>query len=199
MRSRCLDARNGFLQIVERSSASGARDVFRFGLSQTSGLQHTKGRFISLSQSRSQHDAIGQSVYHKQSHVGCRLDLEIFLLVVAILLAEDDGVGEAFSPHFVHQSAKFSSAVGVVALCNDHHLAVCAQTSLHLIIQLSISQEEEFGRRRISRHEHQILWHIGRISAFFSRPVRGVDDGSRHASAPILGQCATKIGIVGAR
>ncbi len=106
---------------------------------------------------RNEQNAVGKAVDHHHTHVGRRLQLEVFAVGVAILLADDDGIREACIAHFVNQCAEFARAVWVVRLRDDHHFGMRAQTSLHFLIELHIREEQELDRCGVAGHKHQIL------------------------------------------
>ena len=199
MRGRCLDARDGLAQIIERAPTSRARDVFRFGLSQAAGLQDGESRFVTSLLRSHQQDAVRKAVDHHHTHVRRGFDLEVFAVRIAVLLADDDRVGESRIAHFVDQCAEFARAVRVVRLRNDHHFRVRAQTSLHLLIELHVREEEELDRRRIAGHKHQILRCESRVGAFLSVPGGRIHDGRIGVLSPMFRQLHAVVGVVGSR
>ena len=126
-------------------------------MSQTAGLQDGESRFVAACLRCNEQNAVGKAVDHHHTHVGRRLQLEVFAVGVAILLADDDGVCESRIAHFVNQGAEFARTVRVVRLRDDHHFGMGAQTSLHLLIELHIREEQELDRRGVAGHKHQIL------------------------------------------
>ena len=126
-------------------------------MSQTSGLQDGESRFVAPCLRRNEQNAVGKAVDHHHTHVGRCLQLEVFAVGVAILLADDDGVCESRIAHFVNQGAEFARAVRVVRLRDDHHFGMRAQTSLHFLIELHIREEKKFYSCGVAGHKHQIL------------------------------------------
>lgn len=60
------------------------------------------------------------------------------------MLEEHDGRAELLVPQFVNQGALFAQAVLVVALGNNHDVAVVAQQGNDFFIEVEVGEEKEF-------------------------------------------------------
>ena len=84
----CLDASYGGAKVVEGAAASGARDVFGLGGAQACCLQYSEGGLGDVLHSKvavvHEPHAVGESVEHQCAHVGCRLKLEVGLVLIGV-------------------------------------------------------------------------------------------------------------------
>ena len=185
-----LDAGNGGLQVIECSATTRTTDVFGAGGALARGLQNSKSRGIDVGISHAlrlalivveEEDTICQSVEQQCAEIGRRLDLEIFFLVgtVSTLLEEYYGILEVFCPHLVYQSPQFAQSVLVIALRNNDHLGVEAETHFHFLIEGRIGEEQEFERTRIHTDERQRLVSISRVHSLLWLPHVGIHDVGR--------------------
>ena len=114
------------------------------------------------------------------------------------MLEEDDGRSECLAPQFVHQSALFAQSVGVVALRHNHHVVVVAQACFHLLVQVEVSEEEEFGLRLTHGQQRQRTFRKGGECALLALPCVGVDHVAYvFASLCCCGQLAGAVHVVG--
>ena len=144
-------------------------------------MQDTEGRFVhlrsrqgalALARQGKQEDAIGDLVKEQGTHVGGSAQLELFALLGAelVVLEKDDGIGQPLVPEFVYQSAEFARAVGMVALCHNHHLGMLSQAGFHLIAEGGKREEEELYAGRARADGHQYIGRIGGVRSFLARP-----------------------------
>ena len=130
-----LDLGNGFAQVVERTATTRTTDILGLAGTQTGSLENTESSLINGLGSDvaivHQPDAVGQTVYHQGSHVGCGFQLEVALLLLAVLihLCEDDRVLQSCIHHLVYQGTLVAKSVLVIAHADDYHLRMILQAS----------------------------------------------------------------------
>ena len=128
-----LDLGDGFTKIVEGSAASRTTDILGLAGAQTGCLEYSESGFIyCLGRDVSivhQPDTIGQTINHQGSHIGCCLQLEVALLLLAVLvhLCENHRVLQAGIHHLVNQCTLVAQAVLVIAYADNHHLWMSLQ------------------------------------------------------------------------
>ena len=116
---------------------------------------------------------------------------------MSTLLEEHHGILEVFGPHLVYQSPQFAQSVLVIALRNNDHLGVEAETHFHLLIEGRISEEEEFERTRIHTDERQRLVSIGRVHSLLWLPHVSIHDIGRFHTFVKQRKLVARIDIVG--
>ena len=140
---------DGFTKIVEGSAASRTTDILGLAGAQTGCLKYSESGFIyCLGRDVSivhQPDTIGQTINHQGSHISSSLQLEVALLLLAVLvhLGENHRVLQAGIHHLVNQCTLVAQTVLMIAYADNHHLRMSLQTGDIFLGRSSKLQGEE--------------------------------------------------------
>ena len=181
MGSGCLDTGDGRFQVVQGTSAARTRDVFGLGSTDTSCLQDTEGGFIyfqvaDLVAVVVEQDTIAQPVDNQGTHVGGRLDLQVFRFTFLIKLEEYQRVFQSLVHQLMGQCTELTETVVMVALGHDNYFRMQAQTRHYLFVQSEVGSEEEFHLGRMVMQFDELLVVESRIGMFAAVPGTGIHD-----------------------
>ena len=201
----------GRAQVVERSAATGTRDILGLGCAEACCLQDGKRSVGNITHVDvavvHQPDAVAESVNHQRTHVGSGLKLEVGLLqgAVAIHLGEDNGIEESVGPQFVGQSTLLTQLVLLVADGYHHHFGMSLEACQILLRRSAELQHEELHVGLDARNERCGVVGEYRIGVLSASVGVEIDDillsffsvgGQRRAAVDVVGSgVGTKFGI----
>ena len=180
-----LYAGYGGLQVIKRTAAAGAADVFRAGCAYAGCLQNAEGGLVNhlvadraVRRGVKQHEAVSQSVNKERATVSRGGQLEVFNLSGAkgVVFKHHYGVHDVFHPQFVYQGPQFAQAVGMLALGDDYDFRVLAQAGAHLVI----AARDRLRKRNLGTslghmpRKHEMFGGKGRIGAGAWLPYVGI-------------------------
>ena len=209
MLSCLLDLGDGFTKIVEGSAASRTTDILCLAGAQTGCLKYSESGFIyCLGRDVSivhQPDTIGQTINHQGSHISSSLQLEVALLLLAVLvhLGKDHRVLQAGIHHLVNQCTLVAQAVLMIAYADNHHLRMSLQTGDIFLGRCTILQGEELhvcldagDERHCHGRENRVEFGTSRLWLAVQRLVNVVIYDVALASHKLLRHLATDVDII---